>query len=252
LLGCLGFCQTPDWNAPLVQTQTAPAPATQREPIRLIDKARLPDGGELLLLQSGDAFSIELDDEELMGNTDHVSEEALASMTAKRVGRPNGSVLIGGLGMGFTLGAALKAWGPDARIEVAELVPKILEWANGPLAHVFAGKLDDPRVTVTLSDVHDVIAKGAGGRFDAILLDVDNGPDGFVQQDNDRLYGPAGLEAARQALRVGGVLAIWSADPDPRFTRTLRRAGFLAEAVAVPAYDGAREDEHCLWFARRP
>lgn len=236
---------------PLAQTTLAPH---RDEKIRLIDKARLPGGGELLLLQSGDSFSIELDEEELMGNTDYVSEQALATMTAQRLRRHNGSILIGGLGMGFTLGAALQAWGKGARIRVAELVPEILAWAKGPLVDVFAGKLDDPRVTVTLGDVHDVIAQGSvGGRgqFDAILLDVDNGPDGFVQKENDRLYGPDGLRAAYAALRPGGILAVWSADPDARFTRALARAGFAVEAVPVPAYEGARNDVHCLWFATR-
>lgn len=245
----------------MAQTSLAPAltPAQdgsrRSSDIRLIDKARLPDGGELLLLQSGDAFSIELDEEELMGNTDYVSEQDLAHMTAQRLGRPDGAVLIGGLGMGFTLGAALEAWGPKARIRVAELVPEILTWARGPLAHVMAGKLDDPRVTVTLGDVHDVIAQGATaqdtGTFDAILLDVDNGPDGFVQKENDRLYGPAGLAAAHAALRPGGILTVWSADPDGSFTRALLEAGFDVEVALVPAYEGAREEQHCLWFARR-
>ncbi len=231
----------------LVQTTLAPV---RDETIRLIDKARLPDGGELLLLQSGDSFSIELDDEELMGNTDHVSEEALALMTAHRLGRHDAAVLIGGLGMGFTLGAALDAWGPKARIQVAELVPEILTWARGPLAHVMAGKLDDPRVSVTLGDVHDVIAQGRGA-YDAILLDVDNGPDGFVQKQNDRLYAAPGLTAAYAALRPGGILAIWSADPDGQFTRVLCDTGFDVEVEFVPAYEGAKEDEHCLWFCRR-
>jgi spermidine synthase len=252
---------SPTTPAPAVSAQTVSGQAVsganppRDNKIRLIDKARLPGGGELLLLQSGTSFSIELDEEELMGNTDYVSEQALATMTAQRLGRDDGSILIGGLGMGFTLGAAMDAWGPQARIHVAELVPEILAWAKGPLAHVFAGKLDDPRVRVTLGDVHDAIARGVDargeGQYDAILLDVDNGPDGFVQKENDRLYGPEGLRAAYAALRPGGVLAVWSADPDVRFTRALARAGFAVEAVPVPAYEGAQRDVHCLWFAMR-
>lgn len=225
---------------------------TDTSDIRLIDSARLPDGGKLLLLQSGDAFSIELDEEELMGNTDHVSEEALAVMTAERLKRPDARVLIGGLGMGFTLGAALGAWGPQARIEVAELIPEIIAWAKGPLAGVFGTKLSDPRAKVRLADVHDVIAaEREGDGFDAILLDVDNGPDGLVQAANDRLYGPRGLAAARAALKPGGILAVWSADPDTGFLQRLCEAGFSVEEQRVPAFLGSTHEIHVIWFATR-
>lgn len=222
----------------------------EKEKIHLIDTAALPGGGQLLLLRCGSEFSIELENEELMGTTDHISEEALATLTAERLASLDGRVLIGGLGMGFTLGAALEAWGPGASISVAELLPEIIEWAEGPLAHVFDGKLSDPRVTVTLADVHDMIAC-ARDHYDAILLDVDNGPDGFVQQANDRLYGDQGLRSARAALRRGGILAVWSADPDPAFARRLQRAGFAVDEVLVPAFVGTQTEKHCIWFAAR-
>lgn len=224
---------------------------TITDAIRLIDTARLPDGGKLLLLQSGDQFSIELDNEELMGNTDHVSEEALATMTAERLPMGDPHVLIGGLGMGFTLGAAIGAWGPGATIDVAELIPEVVQWAKGPLAHVFGTKLSDPRVTVRVADVHDVI-RGSTDHYDAIMLDVDNGPDGLVQMANDRLYGGEGLESAYLALRPGGILAVWSADPDIGFYRRLCAAGFVVDEVAVPAFAGSVHDDHVIWFATRP
>lgn len=223
---------------------------TQKDEILLVDTAILPDHRRLLLLQCGTDFSIELENEELMGTTDHISEEALATLTAERLGSLDGPILIGGLGMGFTLGAALEAWGTEASIFVAELVPEILTWANGPLAHVFDGKLSDPRVTVTLADVHDVIA-GADAHYDAILLDVDNGPDGFVQAENDRLYGKAGLNSAHAALRPGGILAVWSADPDAEFRQRLQHAGFAVDEVMVPAFVGSRTEKHCIWFAAK-
>ncbi|MBC2668779.1 spermidine synthase [Novosphingobium piscinae] len=221
------------------------------EPIYLIDSAPLPEGGRLLLLRCGADFSIQLDDEELMGSMDHVSEEALATIVAGRLPDPDGPILIGGLGMGFTLGAALDAWGSETRVEVAELLPEVIAWAKGPLAHVFGETLADPRATVTLADVHDVIA-GASDHYEAILLDVDNGPDGFIRDANDRLYCNWGIRSALKALRPGGMLAVWSAYPDEGFVARLGEAGFAVEEVVVPAYAGAKTDTHCIWLASKP
>jgi spermidine synthase len=220
------------------------------EIVRLASTA-LPCGGALVLLRCGDDFSIQLGDEELMGSTDHISEEALATMTAERLDDRSGSVLIGGLGMGFTLRAALAAWDADAGIVVAELLPDVVGWARGPLAHLFGDSLSDPRVSVALTDVHDLI-EASDEVFDAILLDVDNGPDAFVQDANDRLYSRRGLSAARRALLPGGVLAVWSAYADARFGSELADAGFAVSETVVPAYAGSRNDMHTLWFARRP
>ena len=225
--------------------------ADDGEPIHVVSSAVLPEGGRLLLLRCGGDFSIQLDDEELMGSTDHISEEALATAVASRLPHLDGEVLIGGLGMGFTLGAALAAWGPEARVEVAELLPEVVEWAQGPLAHVFGDKLADPRACVTLGDVHDVIAD-ATERYDAILLDVDNGPDGFIRDANDRLYCNWGIRSARKALRPGGMLAVWSAYPDGDFVTRLRDGGFAVEELSVPAYAGSQTDMHCIWLASKP
>lgn len=219
--------------------------------IYLIDSAPLPEGGNLLLLRCGGDFSIQLDDEELMGSTDYVSEEALATIVADRMPHPDGPILIGGLGMGFTLGAALDAWGPNAAVEVAELLPKVIEWAKGPLAHVFGDKLTDPRTTVTLADVHDVIER-ATDHYDAILLDVDNGPDGFICDANDRLYCNWGIRSALKALRPGGMLAVWSSYPDNDFVVRLGDGGFSVEEVIVPAYAGSETEMHCIWLASKP
>ncbi|MET0589314.1 MAG: spermidine synthase [Novosphingobium sp.] len=219
--------------------------------VELIDTADVPGGGQLLLLKCGEDFSIEYGREELMGNCDFLSEQALATMTFDRLASTDGPVLIGGLGMGFTLGAALSAWGPKSPIVVAELLPKIVEWAKGPLAHVFAGSLDDPRVSIRLEDVHDVI-DDAEEHFEAILLDVDNGPEGFIQLANERLYCNWGLRSAFSALRPGGVLAVWSAYSDADFGERLSAAGFDVDEISMPAYAGSEDRWHNIWFAAKP
>jgi spermidine synthase len=152
--------------------------------------------------------------------------------------------------MGFTLRAALATTRPDARLTVAELVPEIVEWARGPMAGLTGDCLDDPRVDVAIGDVGSRIAAGRA-EYDAILLDVDNGPDGLSRPANDRLYSRAGLDVARAALRSGGILAIWSAGPDPRFARRLREAGFDVEEVVVGSRGGRQGARHTIWFAAR-
>lgn len=226
-------------------------PSDDIDPIETVDIADIPGGGQLRLLQCGRHFSIQFGSEELMGSCDHVSEEALAIMTRQRMPDTDGAVLIGGLGMGFTLGAALAAWSAGSSITVAELVPKIVTWARGPLAHIFGDNLADPRLTVAVADVHDVIAD-ATDRFDAILLDVDNGPDGLIQLENERLYCHWGLRSARAALREGGILAIWSAYPVTGFDLSLEEAGFDVEEVRTPAFSGSTDDFHHIWFATKP
>lgn len=221
------------------------------DPVELIDTADIPGGGQLLLLKCGTEFSIEYGREELMGSRDHLSEQALATLAHQRLGGAEASVLIGGLGMGFTLGAALAAWGPKSTITVAELVPQIVEWAKGPLAHLFGDSMTDPRVRVALEDVHDLIA-GSTDCFDAILLDVDNGPEGFIQLANERIYCNWGLRSAYSALRSGGILAVWSAYFDAPFSQRLREAGFDVDIVTLPAYVGSVNDWHSIWFATKP
>ncbi len=202
------------------------------------------------LLKSDDDYSIQFGQDELMGSCDHVSEEALATLTCERLGGRDGDILIGGLGMGFTLGAALAAWPEQSSITVAELVPKVVTWAKGPLAHIFRDHLSDPRLTIDVSDVHDVIAE-ATDRFDAILLDVDNGPDGMIQQENERLYCNWGLRSAHAALKCGGILAVWSAYSVADFCAKLENAGFDVEELATPAFSGSKDEFHHIWFARR-
>jgi spermidine synthase len=221
-------------------------------PRELIDTAPMPDrGGELRLIRRGEEYSIMLGANELMNSRLSGSEEALAAMAAERIaGRTRPAVLIGGLGMGFTLRAALAALPAGAEVTVAELVPAVIRWARGPLAHLHAGALEDPRVRLVEEDVARPIFS-ARSAWDAILLDVDNGPDGLSIPANDRLYSPAGLAAAKAALRPRGVLGIWSSAPDAAFTARLRRAGFAVEETAVRANRG-RGARHTLWFATRP
>ncbi len=220
----------------------------------LLGTALVPGGEELRLFAHGRDFMIVLGHNELMSTRMRGSEEALATMTAQRLkGTTAQNWLIGGYGMGFTLRAALGVLGADARITVAELVPEIIEWARGPMAEVAAGCLDDPRVRLTMGDVADAILL-APEPLDAILLDVDNGPDGLVRADNNRLYSRAGLHNARKALAPGGILAVWSAFPDPKFRRRLEEVGFAVEEVEVRArYDAngkGKGPRHVIWFAR--
>jgi spermidine synthase len=214
----------------------------------LLDKVAVAGGGELRLMRRGEEFSILSGSTTLMSSRMSGSEKALAELACARVGeRKNCHVLIGGYGMGFTLRAALAALRADARVTVAELVPAVIAWARGPMAHLSAGCLDDPRVTIREEDVRDEIA---GGRFDAILLDVDNGPDGLTQDANDRLYNLAGSHAARKALRPGGVLAVWSASPSPQFARRLQRVGFSVEELKTRANSNGKGPRHISWLAK--
>ncbi len=220
-------------------------------PWRLLDTASVPGGdGELRLMARGSEFSIRLDRDELMNSRLGDSEAALAALACDRIAaRKARHILIGGLGMGFTLRAALARLGGDARVTVAELVPAVIAWARGPMRDVFGASLDDPRVSLREADVGASMRSGAS-TFDAILLDVDNGPDGLTRKANDALYDLAGLGTARRALRPGGVLAIWSAKPDPKFTARLRAADFAVEEHGVPAR-GARGGKHVIWIAAR-
>ena len=221
---------------------------------QLLGTAQVPGGEELKLFAHGRDFMIVLGHNELMSTRMRGSEEALATMTLDRLkGRGDPHLLVGGYGMGFTLRAALALLGPNARVTVAELVPEIIAWARGPMAELAAGCLDDPRVRLEMGDVSEAILL-APEPLDAILLDVDNGPDGLVRADNNRIYSKAGLHNARKALAPGGVLAVWSAFPDPKFRRRLEEVGFAVEEVEVRArYDAngkGKGPRHVIWFAR--
>lgn len=216
-----------------------------------LGRARVPGGGELKLMQRGSEFTIFAGPIGLMGSRQSGSEVALATIAAERVGqRPKARVLIGGLGMGFTLRAALAALRPDAEIVVAELVPEIAgAWARGPLAAIHADSLDDPRVRLRVGDVGGIMA-GDGAKFDAILLDVDNGPEGLTRPGNDALYSHAGIARAKAALRPGGMLAVWSVAPDPQFTRRLQDSGMKVEELKARAH-GGKGARHVIWVATK-
>lgn len=217
----------------------------------LLDTADIPGGGRLQLYRHSDGFEILYGEEQLMGSWAFRSEEALATLVAERLGRPAQRLLIGGLGMGFTLAAAQASFPAPATIIVAELVPQVVAWARGPLAGIFQGSIEHPHTTIAIADVHDVIAAAAEG-YDAILLDVDNGPDGLIQLANDRLYCDWGLRATYAALMPGGVLAVWSSYPDEAFAKRLRSAGFAVETTVM--HGGGHEDDapHVIWIAQRP
>jgi spermidine synthase len=222
-------------------------------PWSLIDTAQIPGGeGVLRLMRRGGEFSIMLGQNELMNSRLGGSEEALATLACERLRRRSGPrLLIGGLGMGFTLRAALAVLDPTARVVVAELVPAVIAWARGPMAELHGTSLTDPRVTILEDDVSRVI-RTTRAPFDAILLDVDNGPDGLTRETNDGLYNMAGLTAARKSLRPGGVLAVWSSGPDRSFTGRLRRAGFGVEEIGARANGKRGGARHVIWIATRP
>lgn len=217
----------------------------------LLDTAPVADGDDLRLMRRGTEFSIMAGAIELMNSRLSGSEEALAALACERLeGRAAPHMLIGGLGMGFTLRAALARLGPDARVTVVELVPAVVAWARGPLAEVFAGSLDDPRVRIVEDDV-GVVLEVTRSAYDAVLMDVDNGPKALVRPANDALYGPAGLGRAKRALTPCGVLAVWSAATDDAFAERLRDAGFAVHEARVRAH-GGRGARHVVWLATAP
>ncbi|MBI4954652.1 MAG: hypothetical protein HY908_21685 [Myxococcales bacterium] len=219
-------------------------------PWKKLDTAREPGGRELSLWQRADEYAIRVDGQSLMGSTRSASEVALgvrgcAGVASARAPR----VLVGGLGMGFTLRAALDTSPPDARVDVAELVPAVVAWNRGPLAHLAGRPLDDPRVTVLERDVGTVLRE-ADGTYDAVLLDVDNGPAALTARSNRGLYDAAGIARVARALRPGGVLAVWSVSDDAAFTARLVRGGLRARTERVPKGASGR-GRHTLWLAVR-
>jgi spermidine synthase len=221
-------------------------------PWTLLGTSSIPgDTGEMRLYQRGSEFSIRVNSYELMNSRLHGSEDALSSLTAERLGeRKRPRVLIGGLGMGFTLNAVLRDFGPEAEVEISELVPAVVAWHRGPLRAVSGEALDDPRVTVRETDIAEIL-RTEKAAYDAILLDVDNGPSGLTSRANDRLYTVAGLRTAHSALRPGGLLAVWSAGADPAFTRRLQQAGFAVEEVPVRGHRNSKGPRYLIWVARR-
>ena len=221
-------------------------------PWELIDSALVPgNAGELRLYRRDGEFSIRVAGVELMNSRVHGSEEALAELACARIAhRARAHILIGGLGMGYTMKAALKRLGSESRIVVAELVPKVVEWNRGPLAELTGHALQDKRVRVFETDVGKILLE-EHQIYDAILLDVDNGPSGLTRKGNDWLYSSAGLDAAFEALRPGGVLAVWSAGADRAFSRRLRQSGFEVEEVNVRARGNRKGRRHTIWLGMR-
>ncbi len=212
-----------------------------------LDTAQIPGGGELRLMQRGQDFSIMSGTIELMNSRLSGSEIALANLAwAKLAGRAAPRMLIGGLGMGFTLRAALADLPKDAQVTVAELVPEVIAWAKGPLSHLHGDSLSDRRVTLRRCDVADLL-RDAAPPYDVILMDTDNGPDGLNRGANDGLYSANGLSVMRRAVKHGGVLAVWSAGPDPAFQGRMRRAGFAVEEVKVRASPSGKGARHIIW-----
>lgn len=203
------------------------------KPWELLGETRTPDGTAMALTRRDREYVILADGKSLMSSLMHGSEEALATLACRRVRtleRP--CVLIGGLGMGFTLRATLDLLPPDAVVFVAELVSAVVEWNRGPLASLAGYPLKDKRVQIIVGDV-GLTLRSNSGRFDAVLLDVDNGPSAFTESGNAGLYNDQGLAAAREALKSDGVLAIWSAWDNRKFEQRLRYAGFTVEVTRV-------------------
>ncbi|MBI5848049.1 MAG: hypothetical protein HZB31_08900 [Nitrospirae bacterium] len=217
-----------------------------------LDSAQAPgNGGELRLYQRGAEFSIRVEKCELMNSRQYGSEDALAELACKRIAnRPHPRVLIGGLGMGYTLRAALNNLSSDGRVVMAELVPAVVAWNRGPLAELAGNPLKDPRVTVRESDVGAVMREKQHA-YDAIMLDVDNGPEGLTRKSNDLLYGLPGLKIAYDALRPAGVLAVWSTSENDGFVRRLRKVGFTVDEVPVRARGARGGARYIIWLAQR-
>ena len=199
------------------------------KPTRLLDQATTPDGNSLTLHEHDGALSIRVAGVELMSTRQHHSEERLAELACTDLyGRRRAAVLIGGLGLGFTLRETLRHLAADAAVVVAELVPAVIAWNRNPAYGLAADLIDDPRVEIVADDVAHVLA-ASRSRFDSIMLDVDNGASGLAAATNDGLYASSGLGAARAALKPGGRLAVWSAGSDPRFVSRMQDAGFAVE-----------------------
>lgn len=206
------------------------------KPTRLLASATTPDGTPITLHEHDGALAIRVGGVELMSTRQHHSEERLAELACAGLrDRRRAAVLIGGLGLGFTLRETLRHVAADAAVVIAELIPAVIAWNRDPAHRLAAAELADPRVEIVARDVADVLAESTA-RFDAILLDVDNGASGLTAAGNDHLYTAAGLGTARAALRPHGRLAVWSANDDPRFLGRMEKAGFTVSAVKARAH----------------
>jgi spermidine synthase len=215
-----------------------------------LGRAFTPEGDELLLRRRGREFELRTNGQELMASRGHGSEEAMARWACAELANPRSAqVLIGGLGFGYTLRAALDALPPTARIIVTELIPEVVDWVRGPVAELAGNPLDDPRVEVRIEDA-SLLLRARQGEFDAAILDVDNNPDALVRPANARFFGVEGLLSTKRALTRGGLLAVWSASPAPAFEESLCRAGFTFIARDVPLEQPGRGVGHVVYLAR--
>ncbi len=220
----------------------------------LIDTTQIEDGVLLELYRHGRDFMIVLGRNELMSTRMRFSEEQLAELTIDRLGKDNPRILIGGYGMGFTYRAAAARLGEKAQIVVAEISEALVDWAKGPMAELTGEGLSDPRLALQFCDVAALIDDandGTSPKFDAILLDVDNGPDGIVRDANNRIYSRTGLAKARDALMPGGILAVWSAGPDPAFRKRLYDTGLTVTEWNVRSRPNNKGAHHIIWFAQK-
>ena len=213
-----------------------------------LERTMTPDGTELILYERDGVFSIRVNGQELMTSRAHGSEEAMADLVLRRLKTRHPRVLVGGLGMGYTLRAVLDRVSFSSKVVVAELLPEIVRWNRDHLAHLAGSPLTDDRLTLIVDDVGKVLTSEPNG-FDAILLDVDNGPAALTDHRNARLYLAEGLATIRRSLRQGGILGVWSASPDREYERALRRAGFRFRVEMVPARRGARGPKHTIFIA---
>jgi spermidine synthase len=221
-------------------------------PWKVIGRSKAASGGELVLSERGGEYSLRINGWELMSSRKHGSEDAMAEVgLAGLTNAAAAHVLVAGLGIGFSLRATLDQLPKTAKVTVAEYVPAIVEWNRGVLGPLAGNPLADPRVTLVVGDVRDVMRKHPGG-FDAILLDTDNNETAFTDLSPAALYGPAGLKDARKALRPKGTLVIWSAGPDVKFEKRLGQAGFRAESIVAPAQGNGKGAKHVLFTGRLP
>ena len=219
------------------------------KPWKVIDRAPAPGGGELVLQQRGEEFAIRVNGRELMSSRQHGSEEKMAEVACAGLAGKRPRVLVGGLGLGYTVRAALERLPPSAEVVVSELVPAVVTWNQGVLAPLAGRPLEDARVKVEARDVGELLRE-ADGTYDAVLLDVDNGPEALTQEQNRWLYGERGLATIRRALKSRGVVVVWSASPDHLFAKRLERAGFDTEVVETPARGKGGGPLHTLFIGR--
>jgi spermidine synthase len=219
------------------------------KPWKVIDRAPAPGGGELVLQQRGEEFAIRVNGRELMSSRQHGSEEKMAEVACAGLAGKRPRVLVGGLGLGYTVRAALERLPPSAEVVVSELVPAVVTWNQGVLAPLAGRPLEDARVKVETRDVGELLRE-ADGSYDAVLLDVDNGPEALTQEQNRWLYGERGLGTIRRALKSRGVVVVWSASPDHLFANRLKRAGFDTEVVETPARGKGGGPLHTLFIGR--